>query len=77
MVGSAYSAATASVDWFVLGGGGQPVKASSPSGEIHLNATIGQNVIGLSSSAGEVDLGAGYWYGVPNEYRVYLPVVLR
>jgi hypothetical protein len=46
------------IDWWVHGGGGAP----SGGGDIALNDTLGQPIIGDSSS-GEVGLGAGYWAG--------------
>jgi len=64
-----------SVDWWVFGSGGGP----SSGGEISLNDTIGQPVIG-SSSGGDVNLQAGYWVGgseVEEVYPIYLPLVLR
>ena len=51
---------TPAIDWWVVAGGGEPASG----GEITLNDTLGQPVVG--PSAGEdVALGAGYWYGWP------------
>jgi hypothetical protein len=45
------------------------------SGDISLNATLGQPIIGEVSN-GEVTLGQGYWYG-GDGYRVYLPLIQK
>ena len=47
------------VEWQVLAGGGAP----SSGGNITLNDTLGQSIIG-ESSGGNSPLGAGYWYGL-------------
>lgn len=63
------------LDWTLLGaGGGQAV-----SGSINLNASLGQSVIGSSTSdSGSVTLWAGYWIpGSRNMYRLYLPLVFK
>ena len=75
-VGTALALGTASVDWWVFGGGGG---SSTGGGDISINDTIGQPVIGLSSGDG-VSLQAGYWVsgsGSEPEYLVYLPLVMR
>ncbi|MCP4541679.1 MAG: DUF11 domain-containing protein [Chloroflexi bacterium] len=46
------------VDWWVIAGGGGP----SSGGNVTLNATLGQPIVGPSSN-GSVALSAGYWYG--------------
>ncbi|MCX6032816.1 MAG: hypothetical protein NT169_26465 [Chloroflexi bacterium] len=44
------------VDWWVIAGGGAP----SSGGNVTLNDTLGQPIVG-SSSGGNVTLHAGYW----------------
>ena len=56
------------------GGGGS-------AGSYSISSSIGQPVVG-EVSAGNYTLGGGFWGGgiivpVQNNYRVYLPVVLR
>jgi len=67
----ALAAGTIAIEWWAFGGGGGPATA----GMITLNDTLGQPVIGPSSSD-SLSLGAGYWYGAAVEYRLYLPLVL-
>jgi hypothetical protein len=71
------SSAHYAISWQVLSGGGAP--AASSSGEVALNASLGQTAIGASASAGDGDtLGAGYWYGaLGGDAYVYLPLVLK
>jgi hypothetical protein len=67
------SSANYRLDWFVpLTGGGGP----SSSTQYAVNVTVGQTVVGASSSA-NYKVGLGYWYGAGIPYQVYLPVVLR
>lgn len=47
-----------SVDWWVIAGGGG---SSSDGGDVALNDTLGQPVIGASSDGGDVALRVGYW----------------
>ena len=69
------SADGTAVDWVVLSGGGSP--ASSSSGRVSLNGTLGQTAIGSSTGPGGT-LGAGFWYGLGQGiYEVYLPLTLR
>ena len=66
--------ASDSVDWWVMASGGGPLGAS---GQVALDATLGQPVTG-PSQAGGITLGGGYWYGMrAGGYLAYLPVVLR
>ncbi len=69
----AMSSANYRLDWFtaLTGSGG-----SSSSAHYAVNLTVGQTVIGPSTSAG-YHVGLGYWYGTGMTYRIYLPVVLR
>lgn len=72
------SSANYAVEWWVKSGGGAP--ATSGSGNIALNGSLGQTAIGDSTSAGsDYTLGAGYWYGTAVEglRPVYLPIILR
>lgn len=50
------------VEWWVISGGGG---SSSDGGSVALNDTLGQPVIGLSSSGG-ANLSAGYWHARPS-----------
>lgn len=64
------------VDWWVVAGGG--ASANGSGGDVMLQDTLGQPIVGPSSSAGgQVALSAGYWTGAFTRYRVYLPLVLR
>jgi hypothetical protein len=58
VVGGALAQGTATINWWVIAGGGAP----SGGGQVTLNDTLGQPIIGPSSS-GNVWLGAGYWGG--------------
>jgi len=62
------------LDWFtpMTGGGGAPASSVSYA----VNLTVGQTVIGASSSA-NYGVGLGYWYGAVAQFRIFLPVVLR
>ena len=62
------------LDWFTpltSGGGG-----AASSTNYAVNLTMGQAAIGGSSSASYA-AGLGYWYGVEQQLRVYLPIVLK
>jgi len=62
------------LDWFTpltSGGGG-----AASSTNYAANLTIGQAAIGGSSSANYA-AGLGYWYGVEQQFRVYLPIVIK
>jgi hypothetical protein len=61
-----------SLDWYVIGSGGGPVA----SGQVDLDATIGQAVAG-TTSAGGYSLCSGYWCGAADRHTVYLPLVLK
>ncbi|MCJ7642217.1 MAG: hypothetical protein MUO29_10040 [Desulfobacterales bacterium] len=62
------------LDWFtpLTGGGGGPASSANYA----VNLTVGQAVIGASSSA-NYGGGVGYWYGAAAQYRIYLPLLLR
>jgi hypothetical protein len=67
------SSARAAINWQVLAGGGQPVASGNG---VKLNGTLGQPVIG-SAAGGQVQAGAGYWYGASRPSKVYLPIMLN
>ncbi len=56
LIGLVLAASGPAADWQVMAGGGAPTS----SGNITLNDTLGQPIIG-DSSGGNVTLGAGYW----------------
>ena len=61
LAGRALAEPTAtSIDWWVVAGGGGPAS----NGSIIVDGTAGQAVAG-PSSAGDLAVGAGYWYGAP------------
>lgn len=59
LVSMVLAASGPAVDWQVVAGGGAPAAG----GNITLNDTLGQPIIG-ASSGGNVGLGAGYWVGL-------------
>ena len=62
------------LDWhtpLTSGGGG-----AASSTDYAVNLTIGQAAIGGSLSANYAT-ALGYWYGVEQQLRVYLPIVLK
>ena len=72
--GAAIAAGGPEVTWYVLGGGGGGGGCSA--GQTCLQGTFGQPVAGYASS-GDVSVGSGFWYGISQEMRVYLPFVKR
>jgi hypothetical protein len=75
LAGAAWAGSSANyaVDWSVLSGGGAPASG----GAVALNGTLGQTSIGPSTSA-QVDLSAGYWYGLGKEDNwIYLPIIVQ
>jgi hypothetical protein len=68
IAGGALANGTTTIDWWVLGGG---VGTVDYGGELIVDATLGQPVIGDSSADG-VSLGAGYWYGSDSTTAVRL-----
>ena len=70
----AMSSANFALDWFtpLTSGGGGP----STSANYAANVTVGQTVIGASSSP-NFGIGMGYWYGLFQQFRVRLPLVQR
>lgn len=64
------------VEWWVVAGGG--ASSDGTGGDIVLQDTLGQPIVGPSSGAGgQVALSAGYWTGTVTHDWVYLPLVLR
>ncbi|MCX6024722.1 MAG: hypothetical protein NTY23_00410 [Chloroflexi bacterium] len=71
---SAMSSTNYRLDWLTpltSGGGGEASSASYSA-----NVTVGQTAIGEASSA-SYGTGLGFWYGLLDWFRVYLPLVLR
>jgi hypothetical protein len=62
------------LDWFtpMTGNGGGDLASANYAA----NFTVGQSVIGASSSA-NYEGCLGYWCGTAIEYQIYLPVALR
>ena len=66
-----------SISWWVIGGGG----GSNTVGNISLDGTVGQWAVG-SGTSGSTHLGSGFWgggsaAGAPDQYPIFLPVILR
>jgi hypothetical protein len=77
LVGTALAQGTPSVDWWVISGGG----GSGAVGGTSLDGTMGQWVVG-SGTSGTTQLGSGFWgggsaAGAPDQYQIFLPVILR
>ena len=75
IAGTAFALSIPTVDWWVFGG----VGARSIGGDIAINDTIGQSMIG-SSTGGDITLEAGYWFsgiGTSPETHIFLPLVIR
>ena len=76
LVGSALAMSSTNyrLDWFtpLTGNGGQAISSANYAA----NFTIGQSVVGTSSSA-NYGVCLGYWCGGTAEYKIYLPLVLR
>ncbi len=70
----AMSSANYRLDWFtpLTGGGGGPANSANYA----VNFTVGQSAIGASTST-NYGVCLGYWCGAGEQYRVYLPLVLR
>ncbi len=63
---------TPDIGWWVIGSGG----GSALVGSISLGSTLGQWDIG-SYTGGSSQLQAGFWGGVPADYRILLPITLK
>ncbi len=74
LTGFARAAGTPTIEWWAIGGGG----GSSQSGSLALDGTIGQTVVGGSSS-NDIELCSGFWgcSGVPTSAAIYLPLVVK
>ncbi len=61
------------LDWStaLTGGGG-----SASSTHYAINFTVGQSVIGASTST-SYKAGLGYWHGAAGGYRIYLPLIMK
>ena len=73
--GLVVAAGTPTVDWRIIGGGGDHVEGDDYS----LDYTMGQPVAGTVGGGGS-ELCAGFWclvQGAPPVYGIYLPVVVR
>jgi hypothetical protein len=70
----AMSSANYRLDWFtpLTGGGGGPASSANYA----INVTVGQSVIGASSST-NYQVGLGYWYRGMGPYYLYLPLIMR
>jgi hypothetical protein len=62
LVSVALAQGTATINRWVISGGGAP----SSGGNVSLNDSLGQPIVG-PSSGGNVSLGAGYWGGMVEE----------
>jgi hypothetical protein len=76
LVGGAVAMSSTShrLDWFtpLTGSGG----GAASSTNYAINLTVGQAAIGRSSSTNYA-VGLGYWHGVGQQFRVYLPIVIK
>jgi len=61
---------TYTVDWWVFSGGGAP----SSDGDYEMNASLGQSIIGRSSST-NYSIDHGYW--LKGAYKTFFPLVLK
>lgn len=59
--------------WSVVASGGD---STSRSANYILGGTAGQGAPGEAVSA-SYKLGSGFWHGVPMQYDIYLPIVMR
>jgi hypothetical protein len=67
------SSGSPGIGWWVLSAGGGPASG----GQITLNASLGQPVVGQSSSGSTV-LNAGYWAAGPvSVNKIHLPVIRK
>lgn len=73
-IAMAMSSAHYRLDWFTpltTGGGGTATSAHYAG-----NITIGQSAYKASAST-NYHAGLGYWYGVGDSYRVFLPLIMK
>jgi len=74
IAGTAFAAVSASsfaVDWWVFSGGGAP----SSAGNITMNASLGQSVVGTSSSV-NFSIDHGYWMQ-KGAVKTFLPLITK
>ena len=67
---AAISASTFTVDWWVFSGGGAP----SSAGSFAMDGSLGQTVIGSSSST-NYSIDHGYW--LKGAYKTFLPLIKK
>ncbi len=72
LIGTAVAAASYSLPWDVVSGGG----SHAAGGVYTLRATLGQPMVGSHASGSSFALCSGFWCGV-SPVRLYLPLVLR
>jgi hypothetical protein len=60
------------LSWHVIGSGGGQMGGPGHT----IAGTIGQPTVGTMGGSGHA-LCSGFWCGIPAEYRVYLPLILR
>ena len=71
----AASSAQYTTSWQVLSAGGAP--ASSNSGHVSMNSTLGQTAIGVSSD-GHTTLWTGFWHSIQRViWDLFLPIIRR
>jgi hypothetical protein len=68
VVGAVVATSAPNASWNVMAGGG----GKSTSGNIVLQDTIGQPIIG-SSSGGNINLNAGFWQVLAVRFSTFLP----
>lgn len=74
VAGAAVAAQSAGlINWQVFSGGGAP--AATTGNAVSLNGSLGQTIIGNSSST-SYGLNAGYWLKATGQ-ELFLPVVMR
>ncbi len=73
LAGGVLAQGTPDVPWWVVAGGGGEVRSAG--GEVAMNGTLGQPIVGPADNSAW--LGAGYWYGAEAVYAIHLPLVLR
>ncbi len=71
---SAMSSTNYRLDWFapLTTAGGGPASSANYA----VNFSIGQTAVGSATSSNYA-AALGYWPGTQNQYKVYLPLVLR
>jgi hypothetical protein len=76
LAGAAWAAAPAdyTLDWWTVDGGGGTW--ADTGGQYVLNGTSGQPDANVWAGSGYT-LNGGFWLGAVEEYRVFLPLVLR